>query len=228
MHQVNRKKNIVEQLPWTLSKFFKIHWNHSGSLTRQECQEGHFVKWHLGETKSSRKSIAVFESLCSLIVNNRSDEHTLVWPVDDSVVCVFLQAAVAVDQIHHVLGHRHGSHVDGEALKKDEEKRKNKAGENTRTDGMWILVSLQVSTQLPHCYWHHVDLELTCLAPSTSIWTRALPSIWGTYCILLICLKSARKTAWGTKREKGPWASLFRQVESITPTSLLLQPKPEC
>lgn len=55
-----------------------------------------------------------------MIVSKNPGQHTLVWSVDDGVVRVFLQAAVAVDQIHHVLGHRHRGHIDGEALQKKE------------------------------------------------------------------------------------------------------------
>lgn len=41
---------------------------------------------------------------------------TFVWTIDNRLVRVVLQATVAVDEVHHVLCHRNGGNVDGEAL----------------------------------------------------------------------------------------------------------------
>lgn len=166
------------------------------------------------------------QSFCfNNFVSNSSDQHTLVRSVDDSVVCVFLQAAVAVDQIHHVLSHRHRSHVDGEALKKDKKKR-GKTSTNPKTR---ILVSLQAPTHrsVPNCH-----------TPIRTVWTWRSP-VWrpprpyGPE----PCRPSGGSivSCWSvwSRREKQPEGRRERtfyrfhdagQVEAIIQTSLLVQP----
>lgn len=42
--------------------------------------------------------------------------RTFVWSINDRLVCVVLQSAVPVDEVHHVLCHRDSGYVDREAL----------------------------------------------------------------------------------------------------------------
>lgn len=48
--------------------------------------------------------------------------RTFVWTINNRPLCVVLQSAVPVDEVHHVLCHRDGGYVDGEALLGEEVK----------------------------------------------------------------------------------------------------------
>lgn len=42
--------------------------------------------------------------------------RTFVWSIYNCLVCVVLQPAVPIDEVHHVLCHVDGGYVDGQAL----------------------------------------------------------------------------------------------------------------
>lgn len=47
---------------------------------------------------------------------------TFVLSVDDGFVCVVLEAAIAINEVQHVLCHGEGGHIDRQTLKQDVDK----------------------------------------------------------------------------------------------------------
>lgn len=65
--------------------------------------------------------------------------RTFVWSIYNRLVCVVLQPAVPIDEVHHVLCHVDGGYVDGEALQ----------GEKTRCGYLNLPKKTKTKTKNP-------------------------------------------------------------------------------